>query len=690
MKNFVKKFTVSFSILSVMLWSLGVNMALADKVDDSDEKGAVKILICHHEGESKTKTMEIEQSALAGHLVHGDAEGECPPDEDPELTVYSAWCSALLGIVQSSMDNNAVIDINGDGTLNLLDNMSPWYATGDDVACYGRFYLGENTYNFNQENYQNIDWCAGLKQGLIDSMGAAKGEARYSAIFDLHSDDVINLSDISVLAGYGDNQASCYAHYNFPTWPNAECGDGEINNEGEQCDDGNLVNGDGCSDQCIEEPTPPSTSRSQWCSALLGIFQSPMDNNAVINLNGGDTNLSDISVMSTWYADHNDTACYGRFDLGENTYNFNQDNYQNIDWCAGLKQGVTDFYGTSTTSPEFSTIFDLDHDGSIDLSDTPVLAGLLEAGDQTACYAYYNFPDWSDEPQECKTIAHATAYSENCEASACESGYTLSNGICNANGGSFSSNSGGGGGGVAQINFFNIQVQAGIASANISWETTRNSLTWLLYGTSSPAYGEELKNTLYNATHAVTLNNLLPNTTYHYQLRAQDSNGYSAYDADRTFVTNANGVPQQILGIKEVACVPDVDSDLKDIAQFNDGVLLRGCGPEVYHIVDGKKFHIPSWQYLHDHYLGLRIYNITDENLAKFSNISKDNLNLKSLLNKVLGHKTYADGSLLRGPDKKVYVIINGAKVHLQTLTDLKKYSGRKIHDVTEEVLNQY
>ena len=65
-------------------------------------------------------------------------------------------------------------------------------------------------------------------------------------------------------------------------------------------------------------------------------------------------------------------------------------------------------------------------------------------------------------------------------------------------------------------------------------------------------------------------------------------------------------------------------------------------------------------------------------------------ISLKKILGGVLGTKTYANGSLLRAVDKKVYVIVNGAKVHIKSLEDLKKYAGRKIYDVSDSVLNQY
>ena len=58
---------------------------------------------------------------------------------------------------------------------------------------------------------------------------------------------------------------------------------------------------------------------------------------------------------------------------------------------------------------------------------------------------------------------------------------------------------------------------------------------------------------------------------------------------------------------------------------------------------------------------------------------------------KVLGVVVFADGTLLRGPDHKIYVIKNGHKVHIHSLAELvKHYRGRPIIDVTEEVLEQY
>lgn len=56
----------------------------------------------------------------------------------------------------------------------------------------------------------------------------------------------------------------------------------------------------------------------------------------------------------------------------------------------------------------------------------------------------------------------------------------------------------------------------------------------------------------------------------------------------------------------------------------------------------------------------------------------------------VLGNKTYGDGSLLRGPDNKIYVIVSGMKMRILNLRQLKQYKGRAIYNVTGDILAQY
>ncbi|MDD5071846.1 MAG: right-handed parallel beta-helix repeat-containing protein [Patescibacteria group bacterium] len=56
----------------------------------------------------------------------------------------------------------------------------------------------------------------------------------------------------------------------------------------------------------------------------------------------------------------------------------------------------------------------------------------------------------------------------------------------------------------------------------------------------------------------------------------------------------------------------------------------------------------------------------------------------------VLGEKIYADGTLVRGRDKKIFIIVDGQKKYIPNLKELAKYAGQKIYDVANSVLIQY
>jgi hypothetical protein len=174
------------------------------------------------------------------------------------------------------------------------------------------------------------------------------------------------------------------------------CGDEETNGL-EQCDDG--PNGsDTCTTECtsIEEPADPAP----WCSALLGIVKGyyqednlPLDRiPSVIDLNDdGVVNLSDVALVAQLHSQADDVVCYSHF---ENLTSNEQEFYfqcedTNVDWCEGLVQGVTDFYGQSYINNDLSPRYDLNKDGVINLSDLALVATLNGDNDQVACYTYY-------------------------------------------------------------------------------------------------------------------------------------------------------------------------------------------------------------------------------------------------------------------------------------------------------------
>ena len=105
---------------------------------------------------------------------------------------------------------------------------------------------------------------------------------------------------------------------------------------------------------------------------------------------------------------------------------------------------------------------------------------------------------------------------------------------------------GGGGGGAAPPtdttapSISNIQLTIADTTTTITWQTSEASLTWIFYGTST-AYGSEQKSTVYNTSHSITLENLTPQTTYHYQIKSKDSSGNTGAYTDQTFITLALG-----------------------------------------------------------------------------------------------------------------------------------------------------
>jgi len=77
-------------------------------------------------------------------------------------------------------------------------------------------------------------------------------------------------------------------------------------------------------------------------------------------------------------------------------------------------------------------------------------------------------------------------------------------------------------------------------TATITWQTNENSLTWLNYGTST-VYGQQVKTASYASSHSVSLTGLTASTTYHYQVKSQDSSSNSIVATDKTFTTLAAG-----------------------------------------------------------------------------------------------------------------------------------------------------
>jgi hypothetical protein len=145
---------------------------------------------------------------------------------------------------------------------------------------------------------------------------------RYSTIFDLNRDQAINLSDVSQVTTWlaTDAHQNCYPFY-------------------------------------AEKLVATSTNNTDylasdsWCSSLLGLVMDAVNTqtyNVIADLNtDGKVNLSDISLMSTWY--HNDN--YGQVCHYQFTKNYN---HNDIHWCAATYQGIADTIGEAVGGPDIA------------------------------------------------------------------------------------------------------------------------------------------------------------------------------------------------------------------------------------------------------------------------------------------------------------------------------------------------
>jgi len=158
----------------------------------------------------------------------------------------------------------------------------------------------------------------------------------------------------------------------------------------------------------------------------------------------------------------------------------------------------------------------------------------------------------------CGTTYHFRAFATNSGGTGYGSDATFTTDSC---GGAV-----GGGGGAADVNppsISNITVTVADTYATISWQTSKASLTWLLYGTTT-SYGLEKKTTSYLTSHSVSLSGLTPETTYHYQIKSKDSSGNIGSYTDKTFTTLALGEePKEV--VEEVVTKPITEMTVEEL-----------------------------------------------------------------------------------------------------------------------------
>jgi len=119
---------------------------------------------------------------------------------------------------------------------------------------------------------------------------------------------------------------------------------------------------------------------------------------------------------------------------------------------------------------------------------------------------------------------------------------------------------------------------------------------------------------------------------------------------------------------------------------YPDGTLLRSPDYKVYVLIGGKKKHIPTWYELWLNYRGQEIINVSFDEIALYP----DYFGTSAL--PPATKPGYGDGDLIRGSDKKVYVVLCGnKKYHIKNLLELAaKYFGVKINNVSNGTLAYY
>lgn len=106
---------------------------------------------------------------------------------------------------------------------------------------------------------------------------------------------------------------------------------------------------------------------------------------------------------------------------------------------------------------------------------------------------------------------------------------------------------------------------------------------------------------------------------------------------------------------------------------YAEGFVLRAPDKKMYLVLAQKKL--------------LFLKNLAD--IRKFAfkkpvtNVGTDVIRQYTIVgSETTAEKTYKDGTLVRGKDKKIYVFIKGKKVLIKNLIELRKYKGQKIFDI--------
>ncbi len=131
-----------------------------------------------------------------------------------------------------------------------------------------------------------------------------------------------------------------------------------------------------------------------------------------------------------------------------------------------------------------------------------------------------------------------------------------------------------------------------------------------------------------------------------------------------------------------------MDADQRSLRErnYSDGELVRACDWRIFRIENQKARYINNWSELHEKYEGQVINNVDYWILKRYLNPRFEPVPTEA----VLGSKKYADGTLIRTPDNKVYIIELQKPRYINSPYELSLYGGQEIFNVEFDVLDQY
>jgi hypothetical protein len=111
--------------------------------------------------------------------------------------------------------------------------------------------------------------------------------------------------------------------------------------------------------------------------------------------------------------------------------------------------------------------------------------------------------------------------------------------------------------------------------------------------------------------------------------------------------------------------------EVKGVSYYADGTLLR-YNKKIYIIENQTRRHIRNLKELRE-YSGQGIFDVDGKTMEQYE------------------LKIFKDGSLIRGSDMRVYIVVGNTKKHIINLEELREfYFGIEIFNVSDDVIERY